>query len=161
MMPHTMAAIVLALGAYRLTRLGGWDDWPPIYKLRAWIIGERWVPVSLPPCWKTELERSFESSLASAMAEPIVDPDVPARSIPSPQPPELPGKQPTSEVSQVRAAYDRPLLAHLVHCPFCLGWWVSLAVYIAWLLEPRWTLYAVAPFALSGAVGIIAKNLDA
>jgi hypothetical protein len=73
---------------------------------------------------------------------------------------ELPGKTPSSEVHDVRPTYRRPTLAHLVHCPFCLGWWVSLSVYIAWLAWPRGTLYALAPFALSGLVGLISKNLD-
>lgn len=56
--------------------------------------------------------------------------------------------------------YRRPTLAHLVHCPFCLGWWISLAAYLAWLVAPTATLYALAPLAISGAVGLVAKNLD-
>jgi hypothetical protein len=139
MIPHAWPALVLALAAYRLTRLGGWDDFPPIYRVRAWLIGERW----LTP--QQQIARVFE-----------VPPDLVGI-----EPPEMPGKQPTSEVDDVRPAYDRPLLAHLVHCPFCLGWWVSLTVYLAWLWEPRWALYAAAPFALSGFVGLVSKNLDA
>jgi hypothetical protein len=70
------------------------------------------------------------------------------------------GKLPSSDATDVRPAYRRPTLAHLIHCPFCLGWWISLAVYGAWLAAPRGTLYVLAPFALSGLVGLIAKNLD-
>jgi hypothetical protein len=113
---------LLAFAGYRLTRFVGWDEWPPIARLRAWAIGERWVPAD------GELE--------------------------------LPGKQPTSEAHGVRPAYDRPVVAHLVHCPFCLGWWISLALYAGWLAAPRGILYAMTPFALSGVVGLIAKNLD-
>ncbi len=54
-----------------------------------------------------------------------------------------------------------PLLADLWTCPFCLGFWLSLAVYLLWLWQPTRTLYCAAPFALSGAVGLIAKNWDA
>jgi len=55
---------------------------------------------------------------------------------------------------------DNKLLTEMFGCPFCLGFWVSLAVYLAWLWQPTGTLYAAAPFALSGAIGLISKNLD-
>ncbi len=57
--------------------------------------------------------------------------------------------------------YPRSLLIDLFSCPFCLGFWLSLAVYLLWLWQPAGTLYGAAPFALSGAVGLIAKNWDA
>jgi hypothetical protein len=136
--PDPWAAVVLVFGAYRLTRLFGWDDWPPIYRVRAWATGERWVPEAFadPPEWPAPLVAPTE--------EPV----------------EMPGKTPESEVSDVRVAYSRPTFAHLVHCPFCLGWWVSLATYAAWNLSAGWTLWLIAPFALSGAVGLLARNLD-
>lgn len=40
MIPHWWAASVLALGAFRVTRLIGWDDLPPVERLRAWLVGE-------------------------------------------------------------------------------------------------------------------------
>jgi hypothetical protein len=64
------------------------------------------------------------------------------------------------EQPTVTVVYGRPQIAHWLACPFCQGFWVSLAVYLAWVFEPRWTLYAVAPFAISAAVGLIARNLD-
>lgn len=103
---------LVALGAYRLTRLLGWDDWPPIYKTRAWLLGEKW----------------FYPSQTNA------------------HPP--------------RVAYDRPLTAKLFHCPFCLGWWVCLTCWGTWLLFPRFAVVALTPWALSGVVGLVAKNLD-
>lgn len=126
-LPSPWVGLVLGLAAYRLTRLGGWDDWPPIASLRRWIIGEVWVMDDY-----------------RGDADEI----------------ELPGKQPSTPVENLRPAYRRPLLAHLFHCPFCLGWWISLAVYVWWLLMPSWGLYPLAPFALSGFVGLVAKNLD-
>lgn len=60
-----------------------------------------------------------------------------------------------------KPSYRRPVVAELLHCPFCVGWWFSLLVYLAWIWQPRDVLYACAPLALSGAVGLIAKNWDA
>jgi hypothetical protein len=58
-------------------------------------------------------------------------------------------------------AYDRPSVDHFLHCPFCLGAHISAATYGAWLLWPHASMYALLPFAISGAVGLVAKNLDA
>lgn len=114
MMPSALVLLVLALAAFRLVRLVGWDDLPPVVRVRSWVLGER----------------------------------VEARS------------RPAGRDDVYVTLYRRPLLAHFVHCPFCVGWWVALATYVAWVLEPRWTLYACVPLALSAAVGLIAKNLD-
>lgn len=154
--PDPWPALVLVLGAYRLTRFLGWDDWPPIYRVRAWAIGERWV---------SGLEASVVGHISAVSYDEVegditmvgkLDPDAHA----AVELVGLPGKQPPSEATDVRPAYDRPTLAHLVHCPFCLGWWVSLAVFAAWNVSAGWTLWLVAPFALSGAVGLVARNLD-
>lgn len=112
MIPSWWQFAIIALGAYRLTRLLGWDDWPPIYKAREWLLGEKWFYPS------------------------------------------------QTNVHPPRVAYDRPLLAKLFHCPFCLGWWVSLACWGSWLAFPHFTVIALTPWALSGAVGLLAKNLD-
>lgn len=58
------------------------------------------------------------------------------------------------------ADFARPALARFIGCAFCFGFWISLAIYGAWLSAPRPTLYAMTPFAISGAAGLIAKNLD-
>ena len=129
---------LLALAAYRLTRLAGWDDFPLALKVRTAVIGERWVPATPPP--GAEKSEGTGRVQAGELG--------------------LPGKQPTSEVAEVRPAYDRPTLAHLVHCPFCIGFWISLAVYVCWQAWPHGTLVALAPFAISGVVGLVAKNLD-
>lgn len=111
MIPSPWVGLILLLGAFRVTRLIGWDDLPPIARLRARLTGEvRYV-------------NSTESR---------------------------------EEIFR----YGRPLLAHFLACPYCQGFWVSLVVYGAWILEPRWVLYALAPFALSGAVGLVARNGD-
>lgn len=41
MLPSWYVGLVLALGAFRVVRLIGWDDFPPIARLRAKITGEQ------------------------------------------------------------------------------------------------------------------------
>lgn len=109
--PSPWEFLILALGAYRLTRLIGWDDLPPIARLRGRIMGEH---------------RYTNSTEAR---EPIV-------------------------------VYRRPVLAHFLHCPFCQGFWVCVAVYCCWLAVPKWTLVGLLVFALNAVVGLTARNLD-
>lgn len=45
-------------------------------------------------------------------------------------------------------------------CPYCLGFWVSLAWWLAFIAWPHWCLVAAAPLAISALVGLIAANLD-
>lgn len=111
MIPTPWVSIVLTLGAYRVVRLIGWDDFPLAAKTRAWVTGQYWT--------KKEGDRELEWG------------------------------------------YLRPNLAHLLGCPFCQGFWVSVLTYVAWVFAPTQTLYVAAPFALSGAVGLISKNWDA
>jgi hypothetical protein len=112
--PSPWVAVVLALAAFRLTRLLGWDDLPPIARARARALGET----------------------VNAYRGRAGEPD------------------------NYVYNYKRPTLAHLVHCAFCLGFWVACAVYVAWLLVPTPTLYVCVALALSAAVGLVAKNLD-
>jgi hypothetical protein len=45
-------------------------------------------------------------------------------------------------------------LARFLTCPFCLGFWVSVAVWVAWLVFPTETLWVAVPFALNaGLIG--------
>lgn len=52
------------------------------------------------------------------------------------------------------------LLVELFACAFCLGFWVSLGLYLAWLWLPTVTLAASAVLGLSAVVGLVAKVLD-
>lgn len=45
MIPNPWMFILLALLDYRICRLVGWDDFPPVAKARAWVVGERVVRV--------------------------------------------------------------------------------------------------------------------
>lgn len=122
MIPSPFVSLVLVLGVYRLCRLAGWDEFPPILRLRDWLTG------------------AVQVSAQSINQRMGITNDPPA---------------------QVTWRYKRPTLAKFIECPYCLGWWLSLTAYLAWLWEPRWALYALFPFALSGAVGLVSKNLDA
>lgn len=120
MIPGPWVGVVLALAAFRIVRLIGWDDLPPIVRARWWAVGG-----------KVKRAGSTNSQF------------------------DLTGEQPDEVV-----AYARPLLEHFLRCAYCQGFWVSLVVYLCWLGEPSWTVYGAAPFALSAAVGITARNLD-
>jgi hypothetical protein len=109
--PPVWVAVWLVLGAYRLTRLAGWDDFPLALRVRAWLTG------------------------ANRNGRGV-------------------------ELYDNGVSYERPNVRKFLFCPFCVGFWISLAVYICWLEEPRWTLYGLAPFALSAGVGLVSKNLD-
>ncbi len=143
MIPSPWHFVILSLAVYRAVRFAGWDDWPPIYRVRAWVIGETWHP------------------LVVGVPEYDVDDFGFVELVPATDTPSLPGKQPTSEVDEVRPAYSRPVLAHMVHCPFCMGAWISLATYLLWLLFPHAVVgLAVVP-AFSAVAGLLAKNWDA
>jgi hypothetical protein len=51
-------------------------------------------------------------------------------------------------------------LAEFITCAWCLGFWVSVGVWLAWIIEPHGTLVVAVPFAISAAVGLIRTRLD-
>lgn len=54
----------------------------------------------------------------------------------------------------------RVYVATLIRCPWCMGFYVSVAVWGAWMLWPRAALIGATPWAIAALVGLIAKNLD-
>lgn len=40
MIPSPWIAVVMVFATFRFTRLIGWDDLPPVVRLRAWALGE-------------------------------------------------------------------------------------------------------------------------
>jgi hypothetical protein len=164
-MPSPFIAVVLVFAAYRLTRLAGWDDFPLAVKIRDLVIGTHWISTVPPEVIRVRLEEGESltdhvKTAWSSGADPLADiREFAERQVNGPDDLGLPGKQPPSEAVAVRPAYDRPTLAHLIHCPFCVGFWISLATWLTWL---AWhpVEYGMMPFAISGAVGLIAKNWD-
>jgi hypothetical protein len=59
------------------------------------------------------------------------------------------------EGQAVPASY-REWLANFVTCAWCLGFWVALAWWAAWMQWPLGTLVIATPFAISAFVGLIA-----
>jgi len=47
-----------------------------------------------------------------------------------------------------------------LHCAFCLGFWIGLAWWAVWLAIDEWALWAATPWALSAAIGLIARQWD-
>ena len=46
----------------------------------------------------------------------------------------------------------REKLGNFLTCPFCLGFWVALAWWAAWLVFPTEALFVAVPFVLSAGV---------
>jgi hypothetical protein len=120
MIPSPWVGLVLALGAFRIARIIGWDDLPIIVKARDWVTG-------------TQVVKSGSSAALANLS---------------------------SEQAEFELYHERPVVAKFISCPWCQGFYVSIAVYVAWIFEPTWTVYVLAPFALSAFVGLVAKNLD-
>lgn len=75
----------------------------------------------------------------------------------------------SSDVVTYDIAFRWWWLDKLLGCAYCLGAWVSTLVYLGWvflgapyaLAQHSPIFYVVGPAALSAAVGIIARHLDA
>lgn len=120
MIPAAWTTVLLALAAFRVTRLVGWDDFPPVARARSWVVGA-YVPK----------RGSTNANLGL-----------------------------TGETTDDGIVFRRPVLEHFLHCPYCVGFWISLVAYLAWVVFPTETQYAAMPFALSAMVGITARMLD-
>lgn len=66
----------------------------------------------------------------------------------------------TGDQLHVETTHRRPSIAKLLECPWCLGFWVSILVYLAWVFAPTEAIYGATPFALSAAVGFTTRWLD-
>jgi hypothetical protein len=53
----------------------------------------------------------------------------------------------------------RSKLAEFIDCPYCLGFWVALAWWGAWLIWPHATLVAGTPFMLSAGLVALQRYL--
>lgn len=47
-----------------------------------------------------------------------------------------------------------------ITCPWCAGFWITVAWWVAWLITPDWTTWAAVPFAANAVMALIATNLD-
>lgn len=53
-----------------------------------------------------------------------------------------------------------PIGLNFVRCPWCAGFWVSLAWWLAWVAWPHGSLVVAVPFAISAVLGLMAANID-
>jgi hypothetical protein len=64
----------------------------------------------------------------------------------------------TTELAGGLVHYKRAKLATFIGCPWCLGFWISLAGFAAWHWWSHYgTVLIALPFAVSALVGLIAK----
>lgn len=140
MIPDALTLALLALAAFRMTRLIGWDTFPPVARARSRILLS-WIE---PVCSSCKAERADYE--ARDGREWVGLENCPRCG--------------SGEPATFLEGHGRPLLGELVECPFCLGWWIALALYAGWLVAPTAALVVSVPLALSAAVGLLAKNLD-
>lgn len=48
--------------------------------------------------------------------------------------------------------WEREKLGEFLECPFCLGFWVALVWWVAWLIFPTETLIVAVPWAIAAGV---------
>lgn len=127
----SLQVVILALLAFRLTRLVGWDE--VTAAPRAALSG-------IPDAKYHELAKGVEAQRAEGIDVWTDD------------------RFRTPPMSE-----RRYYVAKLLHCPWCVGFWISLGVSLAayewWLDVSLLTALALA-FAISAVVGLVAKNLD-
>jgi hypothetical protein len=49
-------------------------------------------------------------------------------------------------------------IAGFLACPWCLGFWVAVIWWVAWLALPTVTLFLATPWALAAIVGLLASR---
>lgn len=54
----------------------------------------------------------------------------------------------------------RVRLAEFITCRYCLGFWISVGFWVAWLVFPAETIFVSVPLAVSTLVVFVAKLLD-
>lgn len=61
---------------------------------------------------------------------------------------------------RARVNKNRPKLEYWISCPWCAGFWIAVAWWLAWVASHRWAAVAATPFAVSAIVGLVAANID-
>jgi hypothetical protein len=51
-------------------------------------------------------------------------------------------------------------IADLWACPFCLGYWISLALVAGWWVSPMWAIAFALPWAVSAGAALVTARLD-
>lgn len=56
--------------------------------------------------------------------------------------------------------FYREKLDRWLHCPWCMGFWVTMGWWGAWLVWPHATMIVAVPWAISAFVGLVQRNYD-
>lgn len=62
--------------------------------------------------------------------------------------------------AKAEAGEHREEVEIFLRCPYCLGWWITLGWWGAWLIWPHATVVVAVPWAANAVVGLVARNLD-
>lgn len=62
--------------------------------------------------------------------------------------------------AKAEAGEHREEVDIFLHCPWCLGFWITVAWWGAWLIWPHATVLIAVPFAANALVALVAQNLD-
>jgi hypothetical protein len=135
-MPSPWEFVVLALVAFRVTRLIGWDDLTIAW--RSWYSGlddaeyRTWSPVlaKIEETGRDPWEETFTGTAGTITGPPF--------------------------------GRGRWYWSKMLRCPWCLGFWVSLILALSWWAVEGGMIGRVplTALALSAVVGLAAKNLD-
>lgn len=134
--PDFLALVLLGLALFRLTRLVGWDE--ITVDPRRWVTGIADTDYNQVAQWVEAAKAHGRDPWSDSAGDGH------------------PGSGGLSGIISERRYY----LAKLVRCPWCIGFWLSVTVWLAWWGEPRVTLFLATPLALSAIVGLVAKNWD-
>lgn len=168
--PDWYALLLLGLGVFRLCRLAGWDEITAPYRARFGLLADeeyhQWTDalnavrsLGQNPWHYNRTDHDSGDFLDTvALAKGMttgtpVGPLVSSRLIWDKE-----DDLPTYPL--VPFSETRWYLAKLVRCPWCLGFWLSVAAWGAYQADQRGTLVAMSLFAASALPGLIAKNLD-
>jgi hypothetical protein len=149
--PSALAAVLLALAAFRITRLVGWDDLT--IPIRRWI------------CGMGDPEHHALADMVNTLEQEGIDPWTRdgqdeasaylARQLTAQHGEQFDGLRWRPDVGHARFYVSK-----LIHCPWCAGFWISLGVWAVWLWAPTVAVGLSVPLFFSAVIGLVAKNLD-
>lgn len=126
--------VVLVLGAWRITRLVVRDSFPPVARIRDWIIERH--PTDDTAFLGSHVTDPHAFATTTIHGTSVVD---------TTGDPDQPVWFPTRDT----------VIGGLISCVWCIGFWIATATVIVYAWWPWWTVAALAPFALSAAIGFV------
>lgn len=169
--PDWYALLLIGLGVFRICRLAGWDDLTT--PLRAKVIGlsdeahSQWTyvlnalqgadrdPWLYDRTYEDSMDFIVDTSVAVGRRDNLTMPPlVSERLVTDP----LAGDAPAALI--VPFTQRRWYVSKLMRCPWCLGFWITLAAWLSYQAWPDGTLVVMSLLAASAIPGLVTKNLD-